>query len=382
MKKTEFLLTPAVGRYFVGRDTLIKELVHELGDSSSRIGFCLYGRRRVGKTSILMEVKAHLTQQKDIVVAYMSLYDIADLSLETFGEEVTNSIMAAYQEKNLLPFTIRMRKLLEAPTDVVTELLKNAKVETTLLEHIRILLEYKQGRRNYTHYIRDVFNTGDVLAKATSTKCVLILDEFPEIAKIENGMQIVKIMRTQYETQEKTAVVVSGSIKKTLETVALSEASPFYKQLVPKHVMPFTKKEVHQFLESYLGKAKEEEVENLFQLTNGMPFYLQFIGRSTGYLGSVDEAVAKFLEQEGDLFFKEEFEKLSEKERLIIVGLSAGKKTLTELANEINEPATTVGRYLPALIERELVVKESRGTYEVLDKLFALWLSKTYRHNK
>ena len=149
--------------------------------------------------------------------------------------------MSAYHEKDLLPFAVKIMKLLEAPADLVTELFQNTKVQTTVLEHIKILLEYRHGKRNYTNYIRDVFNTGDVLGKATSTKCVLILDEFPEMTKIENGMQIVKILRTQYEKQEKTALVISGSIKKTLETAALSEASPFYKQLVPKHVLPFNK---------------------------------------------------------------------------------------------------------------------------------------------
>ena len=380
MKKPEFLLTPVVGKSFVGRDELISELVKELGNPRSRIGFCLYGRRRVGKTSVLMEVKDHLAKKKDVVVAYLSLYDIADLTIETVGQEIINAVMSAYQEKNLLPFTVKIRKLLEAPADLVTELLLNTKIETTVLEHIKILLEYKQGKRNYTNYIRDVFNTGDVLGKATSTKCVLVLDEFPEMTKIENGMQIVKILRTQYEKQEKTALVISGSIKKTLETVALSEASPFYKQLVPKHVLPFSKEEVGRFLSLYLGKTKEDEVEKLYQLTGGLPFYLQFIGRSSGYVGGIDEAINKFLQQEGGLFFKEEVEKLTEKEKWIVVGLSGGQKTLTELAEEVKEPATTVGRYLPELIEKEIIVRESRGMYELLDKMFGLWLRKTYWH--
>lgn len=380
MKKAEFLLTPVVGKYFVGREELIKELVKELGNPKSRIGFCLYGRRRVGKTSVLMEVKDHFANKKNVVVAYLSLYDIADFSIETLGEEIINAVMTAYQEKNLLPFTIKIRKLLEAPIDVVTELLSNTKIEASVLEHIKILLEYKKGRRNYTNYIRDVFNTGDVLGKATSTKCVIILDEFPEITKIENGMQLVKILRTQYEKQEKTALVISGSIKKTLKTVALSEASPFYKQLVPKHVMSFSREEVEKFLNLYLGKTKDDEVEKLYQLTGGLPFYLQFIGRSTGYVGSINGAINQFLEQEGGLFFKEELEKLTEKEKMIVIGLSGGKRTLTELANDIKEAPTTVGRYMPELIEKEIILKESRGTYELLDKMFGLWIRKTYLH--
>lgn len=381
MKKTEFLLTPAIGKYFVGRKELIDELAHELGNPKSKIGFCLYGRRRIGKTSILMEMKQRLSSKKNVVIAYLSLYDIADLSTETFCEELVNTIMTAYQEKNLLPFAIKIKKLLEAPAEVVTELLKNAKIEATLLEHIKILLEYKQNKQNYTDYIRRAFNTGEILGKATVTKCIIVLDEFPEILKIENGMQLAKILRTQYETQQRTAIVISGSIKKTLEAVALSETSPFYKQLVPKHVMPFTMEEVKKFLGFYLGKTNMAEVEKLYELTGGLPFYLQFIGRSTGYTGSIEEVVKNFLIQEGDLFFKEEFNKLNEKEKLIVIGLSGEKKSLTELANKIKELTTTVGRYLPILIEKEIVLKESRGTYNLVDKLFGLWLKRTYGSN-
>ena len=145
-------------------------------------------------------------------------------------------------------------------------------------------------------------------------------------------------------------------------------------------MLPFNKEEVRRFISLYLVKIKEEDVEKLYGLTGGLPFYLQFIGRSSGYVGSVDEAINKFLQQEGGLFFKEELEKFTEKEKWIVVGLSGGQKTLTKLAEEVKEPATTVGRYLPELIEKEIVVRESRGTYELLDKMFGLWLRKNYWH--
>ena len=44
----EFILTPAIGDNFIGREKLVQELVEELHNKKSHIGFCLYGRRRVG----------------------------------------------------------------------------------------------------------------------------------------------------------------------------------------------------------------------------------------------------------------------------------------------------------------------------------------------
>lgn len=378
MTKNEFVLTPAIGASFVGRKELVNELFKELVKQKSHIGFCLYGRRRIGKTSALMELKYRLRNRKDVVVVYLSLYDIVNLSIKTFGEELVNAIMAAYQEKDLLPIGIKIRKLFDIPWDILLELLKNAKIEAMVLEHIKILFEYREKKENYSEYIRHAFNIGETLAIATSTKCILILDEFPEILKIENGIQLVKMLRTQYETQKSTVLVISGSIKKTLEMVAVSESSPFYKQLIPKHMLPFTEEETEEFLRLYLGKVDKKKVKCLYDLTGGLPFYLQFIGRSTHYTGNITGAVRKFIDQEGNLFFKEEFEKLGDKEKLIVISLSKGKKSLTNISKELGEPTTTIGRYLPILMEKEIVVKESRGIYYILDKLFRYWIKQKY----
>ncbi len=377
--ETEFILTPATGRNFIGRSALISELTRELGDVRSHIGFCLYGRRRVGKTSILEEVAAQLSGKSRIVVVYLSLYDIADLSAATFAQELADAVMAAYHGKGVLPMKLRLKELLGSQLGVVAELLKGIRLEATVAEHIKLMVEHAQqagGRENRSEFIRQAFNTGEVLAKATATKCVLMLDEFPEMAWLDGGLQLVKMLRTQYERQSSTALVISGSIKKTLELVALSQASPFYKQLVPKHVMPFTREETEQFLRSYLGDVGVEDLSTLHELTGGMPFYLQFIGRSTRYSGKAQRAVDEFIAQEGDLFFREEFEKLSGKERLIVASLCEGPRSMSEIAEMTSEPATTVGRYLPNLMDEDVITRESRGTYALSDRLFAYWIGR------
>lgn len=374
MDKAEFSLTPVTGNSFAGRKTFIVQLVEELADKKSHIGFCLYGRRRVGKTSALMEARFLLGKKKDIIVAYFSLYDIIDLSPKTFADELVDTIVTAYQEKGLLSLKMKIRELLRAPAGVVAEFLKSIKVEAKVAEQIKLIFEYKEKEADYSEYLRQAFNMGETLAEATGSKCIIMLDEFPEIIKFENGLQLVKMLRTQYEVQKRTALVISGSIRKTLELVALSVSSPFYKQLVPKHLLPFTEAEVGEFLRLYLGKVDHEEVKQLYGLTGGLPFYLQFIGRSTKYSGKIKDIISTFITQEGDIFFKEEFEKLSEKEKGIITVLSGGTRSLTEIATELSEPATTIGKYLPSLVEMDIVAKESRGTYLLSDNLFGYWI--------
>ena len=116
-------------------------------------------------------------------------------------------------------------------------------------------------------------------------------------------------------------------------------------------------------------------------LTGGIPFYLQFIGRATYYSSSLDEAIKNFINQEGDLYFKEEFEKLNETEKAIVLALCKKNKSLTEISNELNEPTTTIGRYISILLEQDTVSKESRGIYYLVDPLFGYWLQKKLEIN-
>ncbi len=380
MNKTEFQLTPVEGGNFVGREALLKELVGELKNKNSRVGFCIYGRRRVGKTSVLTEVKRRLFGDRKIVVAYLSLYDLPDFSVKTFAEELVNAVLGAYEEKKIFSLGVKLNNLLNSSWEVIRELFRKSSVEVKILEYIRILFNYRDIDRNKAEYLRHAFNIGETLANATGTKCVIVLDEFPEVLKVENGMQLVKMLRTQYELQKKTVIVVSGSITKTLKAVAIEENSPFYKQLIPKHVLSFSYEETREFLRIYFGKIEEEKAMAFYELTGGLPFYLQFIGRATKFEGDFETIVKNFITQEGNLFFIEEFNKLSGKEKLIVVALSSGVNSLTEIAKKLGEPSTLVSRYLPDLTEKEVVAKVERGKYKLVDNLFGLWIKERQGH--
>jgi len=60
-----FILKPAEGGDFIDREEIIEDMVKTLS-SKSLIGFALYGKRRVGKTSILKEVRRRLRNKKEL----------------------------------------------------------------------------------------------------------------------------------------------------------------------------------------------------------------------------------------------------------------------------------------------------------------------------
>lgn len=374
-----FTLTPVCGKKFVGRRETLKEILGELTDRKSTVGFCLHGRRRVGKTSILRELECEISDKKGIVIAYLSLYDLGNLSLKTFTEQLSATVLEAFRKKGSLPLEYSISALMKSPREVVDSALSRIKLGAEISEELRFFLEFRgEKQADYTDAVRRAFSLGEKLAGASGSKFILILDEFPEILKVENGEQVVKMLRTIQERQKNTSLIISGSEKKTLETVALSSASPFYKQLVSKQVSPFSFEETLEFLKRYRMHVSKEGAEKLHQITGGVPFYLQYLGRSAGLSGSIDSAIDEFLREEGNIFFTEEFQKLTEKEKAVVRAIASGESSPTGIAEKSSEPVTSVSSYLVVLQEKEVVSKTDKATYALADQLFSKWLKRKY----
>jgi len=371
----EFTLRPVTGKRFVGRKSILEELVAELCSVKSMMGFCIYGRRRIGKTSLLQEVKRRLATKKDVVVVYLSFYDIANLSTRTFIEELSSSIIDAYSAYGVLPLRFKARELMKTPLSMVTKLLEGTKLSAELGEDLRVFLTFgREGVDNYSPYLRSLFNLGERLAQETGTKCVIMLDEFPEILRIENGMQAVKMFRTAHESHKRTALVISGSVRKTLEAVALLDAAPFYRQLIPRKIGPMTAGETREFLIRYLNMEDRTLAEHLKEVTGGIPFYLQYLGRVTKTVEEVEKAVRLFVREEGNILFQEEFNRLSGKEKIIAIAISWGLNRPAKIAEETGVPVNFVSRYLITLSEKEVVERTGRGVYGLTDRMFSFWL--------
>lgn len=376
----QFTLKPVYGEQFIGRKEMLEGMLREIRNPKSNTGFCLHGRRRVGKTSLLRELEHELGEDR-IVVAYLSLYELAGLSLKTFIEQLSAAVLEAFRQKGAIPLEYAVRVLIESPSEVISSALSKIRVGAELSEELRFFLEFRKGKHgNHTEAAKRAFGLGEKLAQSTGMKFVLILDEFPEILKLENGMQLVKMLRTAHEGHRSTVVIISGSERKTLEAVALDSASPFYRQLVPKSVPPFSFGETQEFLRKYGMALQEGGARRMHELTGGLPFYLQFIGRSVSITGDIEGAVKEFIKQEGNLFFTEEFEKLSAKEGVVVRAMANGASSPTEISRASGEPVTSVSSYLVSLQDKGVAVKAGKAAYALSDALFSLWLKERHSH--
>lgn len=376
-----FTLQPVKGEGFIDRQKLLEEMLSELTDIKSTTGYALYGNRRIGKTSILKEVQIRLESERKIVPVYFSVWDLIEFSVVEFCQRLSMEIIDAYRP--YLGLRYRAKELFQTPLSMLRNLLDRSELKVIYNDLEFLISLTKDVDKNLL--LENTFGLPEKLAKSTDTKCILMLDEFASLSELKSnngktGGAVIKKIRTIFENWERTTLCISGSIRSTMKLAVLSSTSPFYRQLIIKEVRPFEREHTKELLSRARGlEFSEDGIDEIHNFSAGIPFYLQFIGkmlerRKIATLDVIKEIEEEFLLEEGDILFKEEFEHLSSKERLIAINIAKGRHTPKEIANEARDKISNVNRFLWYLEEKGYVLKKEKGYYTMEDPVFERWL--------
>ena len=385
-----FTLQPALKDDFIDREDILADMLSTLGSKYTRMGFALVGPRRIGKTSILKEVVRRLEGKKDIVPVYFSLWDLVENTLPELCSRITLSIVEGF--KPHLSLKLKLKQLLNVPVLKFFAVLRSLDIKLSLFDEIEMALRMgKSGEIDSNTLVEKVFLFGEKIARENGVRLVLALDEFPSIMDVKNkrklGEGIIKKMRTIYEDLENTILCISGSIRKTMEITALSPSSAFYRQFIIKNIEPFDLEATTEILENNLGvKLSAEVISRLYGLTEGIPFYLQCLGRELGRfspasvgLQEIEHSFDQFLLQEGDILFAEQIKSFSDKEKIILSRMACyGLKTPAEIQKSSGEPSNVVSRYMEYFLSKAVLQREKKGVYQFTDPVFKEWLKRRF----
>lgn len=387
-----FTLRPVKGADFINRGALLKEMEQTLVGKGTLQGYALYGRRRIGKTSIFKEVQRRLKAEKQTISVYFSLWDLVEGTVGEFSQQLTAETLEAFRPK--LKLKHKAKTLLQASGELLRDILKGLNINVKLQEDIELLLGFDRAKPASTaQLIERVFQLAEGLARETRTKCIVFLDEFPALLDMKPGGNnnaklgegIIRKIRTLQEDFEHTVLCVSGSYRKTMETAVLNSGSAFYGQFILKEIGPFGKNDVKRLMVRNLPvPLSADALDVLHEFTQGIPFYVQFLGRALLAEGherieaaQVEAAARHFLEEEGHLLFREQFSKLSSKQRRFAVTMARKRlSSPSALAKHTGESLNIVSRYLQYLETHGVVQRVSRGVYRFEDPVFARWLAQ------
>ncbi|MGY4707020.1 hypothetical protein ACVNPS_04610 [Candidatus Bipolaricaulota sp. J31] len=300
-----------------------------------------------------------------MIPVYFSLWELVEPTPEGFARGLVRSVLEAFQGCGALPLRLRAKNLLNAPLELLRDLLREARISVRLREELEFLLVLGRERRRGDpgELIARAFGFPERLAAEVGVRCALFLDEFPSILELRGngkalGEEVVRRLRTEYERMEALVLSISGSIRSTMEAVVLSAGSAFWRQFV-----------VRELPRRNLRRALSERAfAAVWEFTRGIPFYVHFIGRELarrrGPIGpkAVEAAVEEFLTEEGAVLFREGFQRLSPKERKIALAFAQGISSPARIAEAVGEAPNAVSRYLQYLADKGVAERVAPGT--------------------
>lgn len=388
-----FTLTPVKGEDFINRTRILDEMISELSNPDSTSGFALYGRRRIGKTSILKEVSGRLTEKGNIAVVYLSVWDLIDYTVEELCRKLILEIIDAYRPYLSLKF--RSYELIKTPLSILRKILSETELKV-VYDEIEFIISRNNVQKSRDEMIEHTFTVSEKLSEKCpgNIKCVIMIDEFPSVIDLKSnnikvGEAILRKIRTISENYQHTALCVSGSLRSTMNLAVLSPGSPFYRQLISKEILPFDLKHTGEILSAGLNITEDCIIE-IYNFSAGIPFYIQYIGKmlkrrrpegGTVTIGDAKETESEFIREEGNMLFREEFNSLSPKEKLVVLKIAKGYHRPKEIGerNELNfgdirDKISNVSTYLGYLTDKGFVIKTGKGQYELCDPVFERWI--------
>ena len=318
---------------FVDREQEMATLQREYDRDGSGL-VVLYGRRRVGKTTLISE----FIKNKN------ALFFLA-------SEESESQNRLAFQEK--------------AADFLNSDLLKNVEVKSWDVL-FRAIMD--------THF---------------DSKPVIILDEFQYLGRSNPAFpSVFQRIWEEILKDRQVMVILCGSLISMMQSQTLAYDSPLYgrrtAQIRLKQI-PFA------YYHAFFPEKNRKELIEMYAVTGGVPKYIELFSQSKDIYSAIETCV---LNRSGYLYDEPHFLLQQEVSEVgsyfsIIKAIAAGNTKLSAIAGVLEVKSTSLTKYLKTLmdldiLEREVPVtedspeKSKKGLYKIKDNYLRFWFAFVY----
>ena len=320
-------------KQFIDRELEMETLQNEYERDGSAL-VVLYGRRRVGKTTLISE----------FIKDKKALFFLA-------SEEAESQNRNAFKEK--------------VAEFIDSDLLRSADI------------------KNWDVLFKAIMDT------PFESKPVIVLDEFQYLGKSNPAFpSIFQRIWEEILKDKSVMVILCGSLISMMESQTLAYGSPLYgrrtAQIRLKQI-PFGY--YHEF---FPNKSRKELIE-MYAVTGGVPKYIELFSESKDIYSAVQKCV---LNRSGYLYDEPHFLLQQEVSEVgsyfsIIKAIAAGNSKLSAISSILEIKSTSLTKYLKTLIdldilEREVPIteenpeKSKKGLYKIKDNYLRFWFAFVY----
>ena len=220
-------------------------------------------------------------------------------------------------------------------------------------------------------------------------KPIIVIDEFQYIGK--SNPAFLSVFQRIWEAilkDREIMVILCGSLIHMMESQTLAYSSPLYGRRTAQirlQQLPF-----RYYREFFPGKTDNELVE-LYAVTGGVPKYIELFSAQGSVLDGIQACVLNrsgYLYDEPHFLLQQEVSEIGSYFSLIRV-IASGKSKLSEIAGALELKSTSLTKYLKTLIdldilEREVPVteenpeKSKKGLYRIKDNYIRFWFAFVY----
>lgn len=310
---------------FIARENELHDLETQYQSNQFELAV-IYGRRRVGKTTLIQE----FLKDKNHTGYFIGIESSLTLNLEMMSKAIYRAVGLS---ESLPTFQ-------------------------TLSDAFTLLFE-----------------------EAINKRIVFVIDEYPYLANAANSASSeLQAVIDKYREKSKPMLILCGSSISFMENQVLGYKSPLYGRRTAQYkIKPFTYLESRELLSSF----NNEEASILHAVTGGVAEYLTFVDPN---LSVKENIINLFLNPSGRLF--EEPSNLLKQELReprvyndILSAIASGATRNNEIATKTNQSTGALSHYLKSLIELGLIEKRTpvgekdgrKSIYVVVDGMFRFW---------
>lgn len=318
---------------FIGRNEELKTLENQYNSKSANL-VVVYGRRRIGKTTLLTE----FLRRHEKGLYFLATEESEQQNRKAFKESVADFIGN------------EMLRLADADWQTVF----------------------------------------DALSKyAPEEKKIIVIDEFQYIG--QSNAAFPSIMQKAWDTILKDSnvmLILCGSYVSMMKLQTLDYASPLHGRRTAQ--IKLKQIAFEQYKQFYLD-TNETDLVPFYAVTGGVPLYIEMFRQHGDIFEAIKENVLtkqSFLYEEPYFLLQKEVTEIGSYFSLL-KAIAFGNHKLSDIAAAMGVKATSVTKYLGVLIDLDLVEREvpvteqnpeksKSGLYKITDNYIAFWFKFVY----
>lgn len=320
---------------FINRITELESLEEEYSKKTSSFSV-IYGRRRVGKTSLISK----FIENKPHIYLYITLADL-NSQLDSFIEQVKNHVDDSMKE--FINFDSFEKAI---------EFLSTIKLEK---------------------------------------KLVFVIDEYQYLVSKDKAFssKLQKLWDTKLQNSN-IYLILCGSVLSMMHSEVLSYDAPLYGRRTSQfNIKPIKFKYISDFIPS-ISKLEQMYIYSSF---GTIPKYLNEYDNNLSFMKNVEKKILNknsYLYSEGNFLLKDE---ISEPASFfsILKSISLGNRKIGHIGSSLGVSSSYLSKYMQKLIDLDIVEKQipiteknphksKSGLYKIKDKFLNFWFYYVYKN--